>query len=223
MTPLRHARAMVHEVLCHVRAVSGHSSQYGILPGYQHRSKPGYFDDTAHKDEWQKEVYVFAAEVMRTEGLRTVYDVGCGSGFKLVKYLGEYETTGFDVPDTVSFLRESYPDRRWRSVPFGDRTVPPADLVVCSDVIEHVPDPDELIGFLEAVARRWIILSTPERTLMYPPGSRYHFGPPSNPTHLREWNIRELAEYVGRRFNILRHEITNHAQATQMIFCERRP
>ena len=50
---------------------------------------------------------------MEMHRFSTVYDIGCGSGFKLIKYLGHYETVGFDVEPTVSFLAGAeYPLRR---------------------------------------------------------------------------------------------------------------
>jgi SAM-dependent methyltransferase len=219
---LRHLRAIVHGAIAHGRALLGSESRYEIVAGYSHREKTGHFDDTGNKDEWQREVYLYAAELMQKKAWKTVYDVGCGSGFKLVHYLGDYETIGIDLPQTVDFLLRTYPDRIWRAVPFSDRSLAPADLVICSDVIEHVADPDELLAFLEAITKRDIIISTPERNFLYPPTSRHRFGAPSNPTHLREWDARELATYLSRRFDIVRHEITNQRQGTQMIHCVRR-
>jgi hypothetical protein len=31
------------------------------------------------------------------KNLQKIIDVGCGSGYKLVKYLGDYETIGFET------------------------------------------------------------------------------------------------------------------------------
>jgi len=36
---------------------------------------------------------------------------------------------------------------------------------------------------------------------------------------LREWSFVEFASYVGRRFRIVDHLITNQRQGTQMILC----
>lgn len=201
-----------------VKASLGDTGAYGIFPGYQHRAEPSYFDDTGFEDEWQQEVYTFAADLMARENLKTVADVGCGSGFKLMKYLGQYDTTGYDVPETVKFLSAKYPTRNWQSVPFSTRGLPTADLVISSDVIEHVPNPDELLAFIAGLGSRYVILSTPDRDCLYRPGSRHNFGPPPNPTHLREWSFTELGAYVGKTFDIIEHKITNRAQSTQMIF-----
>jgi SAM-dependent methyltransferase len=194
-------------------------SHFCIVPGYRHRAEASYFDDTANADEWQKEVYIYAQSVMRQKNLHRVYDVGCGSGFKLVTYLADFAAIGFDVPETVEFLRAKYPNREWRAANFEDRDITPApDMVVCSDVIEHVPDPDKLIEFILALRPRYVVLSTPDRNLLYRPGSPGRFGPPSNRAHLREWSSEEFATYIARKFTILDHLVTNREQATQMIF-----
>ena len=194
-------------------------SRYDIVPGYRHRAEPSYCNATATKDDWQSEVYAYAAAAMDREGLCSVFDIGCGSAFKLVQFLGDRQTIGFDVSETVRFLRERYPDRRWEVSDFSAADhYPPPDLVVCSDVVEHVSDPDALMAFITALCPRRVVLSTPDRNLVYPPGSRFLLGPPQNPTHLREWTFAEFARYAARHLDILEHVITNRAQATQMVY-----
>lgn len=195
-------------------------SRYCILPGYRHRDQASYFDDTGNADQWQREVYAYAADVMRTERLTTVYDIGCGSAFKLVNYLGEFKTVGFDVGQTVQHLRRKYPARQWEVCDFSrSASYAAPDLVICADVIEHVPDPDELVAFIEGLQPKFVVLSTPDRNLVYHPLDRQIFGPPANQTHLREWNSREFKRYVSKTFHIVHHRISNREQATQMVFC----
>src|SRR4051812_28986266 len=82
--------------IANAKELMGANSKFGIRGAYKHRSEYCYFDDTGLADEYQKEVYLRAAELAADEGAKTIYDVGCGSGFKLVNYLGQYDTTGFD-------------------------------------------------------------------------------------------------------------------------------
>ncbi|HSI54483.1 MAG: class I SAM-dependent methyltransferase [Ramlibacter sp.] len=208
--------------LAAVRELMGAESRFGIRGAYEHRDRYCYFDDTALADEYQKEVYVRAAEIARDANARTVYDIGCGSGYKLVNYLGQYDTVGFDVPETLEFLHKKYPDRSWAHVPFSDRSRPPADLVICSDVIEHVLDPDELVGFLLSVTRKWLVLSTPDRGREYPTLSRHQLGPPHTDHHIREWNFKEFRRYIDRFVDVHEHVHPNAAHATQMIVATRR-
>lgn len=203
--------------LAQARELLGAESKYCIRGAYEHRAKYCYFDDTALADEYQKEVYLRAAAIAKSEGAKTVYDVGCGSGYKLVHYLGEYDTVGFDVPETLPFLRKSYPERRWEHVPFSDRTHPPADLVVCSDVIEHVLHPDELMEFLMSLTQKSLVLSTPDRKREYPLLSRFQLGPPHTEHHIREWSFKEFRRYVSQFVDIREHLHPHPTHATQMI------
>ncbi len=193
-------------------------STYHIAVGYRHRQETVYFDDTALTDEWQREVYLEAATLMARNQLSTVYDVGCGSGYKLITYLGQYDTIGFDLPETVAFLRKKYPDRKWISE-LSDVGTAKADLVICADVIEHVLDPNILLDFLTTVCGHYLVLSTPDRSLLHSQKSDLFLGPPMNPYHVREWTFDEFAAYISEHFDIVNHCISNVIQATQMIVC----
>jgi SAM-dependent methyltransferase len=193
----------------------GPPANFYIHDGYAARSETAYYDDTPATDGWQREVYQYARELADREGLARIADVGCGSGFKLLKHFADRETVGFDVAPTVSKLRARHPERRWEVTDFG--AVPPGvrpDLVICSDVIEHLQDPDLLLGFVERLAPAWIVLSTPDRNLLR---LGTHDGPPLNRTHVREWNMAEFRAYIGSRFQVVEHFVSNAAQCTQLI------
>lgn len=201
----------------HLGPLMGATSRFKIDPGYRHRGSTNYFDDTENSDEWQREVYETTRDLMTDRGLRTVNDVGCGSGYKLVHILGDFETTGLDLPETIDRTRAMHPDRNWLAGSFDQLDLPQADVAICSDVIEHVLDPDELMRFVARLARHLVVMSTPARELVYDDRSRSRFGPPSNQAHVREWTTWEFHEYASRFLQIERHEISNRAQATQMI------
>jgi hypothetical protein len=192
---------------------------YCIKKGYSSRNRYVHFDDMLLHDEWQLEVYTHAAAIMDREHFSTVADIGCGSGYKLVKYLGQYRTIGYELPQNVRELKSLYPDRRWETLSFTKASSIHADLVICSDVIEHLVDPDELMEFLEKQNFKMLVLSTPERDLVR---GTSDFGPPANPAHQREWNMAEFARYIGNFFNIQEHVITNQQQGTQMIVCTKK-
>jgi SAM-dependent methyltransferase len=202
-----------------IRKMSGHKSSYEIAPGYYHRAAGMYFDDTNSTDGWQKEVYEAARDIMRANKLCTIYDVGCGSAHKLIHILGEYDTIGIDLPETLDVVIARYPDRKWLSTSFDNVNLPKVDLVMCCDVIEHVDDPDALMRFIVNCAKDWIVISTPDRDLLsrYRRINKFYYGPPSNPSHIREWTMPEFGRYVGRFVQIERHAIINRLQGTQMI------
>lgn len=189
-------------------------SNYKIKKGYIHKTTYNYFDDTANTDTWQLEVYTKAREYAEKENLKSIIDFGCGSAYKLIKYFKEYETTGIDVSPTYEFLKEKYPNANWLKFGDFDMNSLSADIVICSDVIEHVLDPDELLNNIKKIKNvKYIFISTPDRNLV--PTEK--FGPPFNPSHIREWTFEELEAYSATHFDIIEHLISNRKQWTQLI------
>jgi SAM-dependent methyltransferase len=187
---------------------------YNIKRGYIHKKEYIYFDDTDNTDTWQLEVYTKAKDYVEREKLNTVIDFGCGSAYKLIKYFNEYQTIGIDVSPTYEFLKEKYPDRNW--LKFGDFDMESlsSDIVICSDVIEHVLDPDDLLNNIKKIKDvKYIFISTPDRNLIY----SEKFGPPYNPSHIREWTFEELETYISKHFDVIDHMVTNKKQWTQLI------
>ena len=189
------------------------SKTYFIKQDYVHRENNNYFDDTSFKDEWQKEVYEFARTIADQHKFKNVLDIGTGSGFKLLKYFQDLDTLGVDVTKTVDWLKATYPDRIWTDqfIP-----VPDFDLVISSDVIEHIPDPDTLLDLIEKCNPKLIVLSTPDRDLF----KLGHNGPPVNRSHVREWTMPEFNQYISSKFEVLDHFISNKEQATQVILAK---
>lgn len=194
--------------------------QFGIGFPYRARRSVPPFDDTHLTDECQLPVYLRALGLMKKHGLNTVLDVGCGSAYKLVTYLGEYDTVGLETADTVAFLKEKYPDRKWEVSDFRPHKRG-ADVVICADVIEHLANPDELLDFLQALSFRFLVLSTPARDVKtHWWKMRRWFGNPKNPYHFREWTFREFGDYIaGHGFRVVEHEVVHIGQRTQMIVC----
>jgi SAM-dependent methyltransferase len=198
---------------------------YCIADGYQHRLEPEPWDDKDLTEEWQREVYLIAASVAAAVGAKRVTDIGCGSGFKLITYLGHLDTVGVDTPDTVMWLKQRYPDRCWHVNWDEAAREGGADLVICADVIEHFPDPNMLMGLIKACAKRHapILISTPDRDLFgYSRESGLRMGPPVNRSHAREWTFDEFHAYLSTHYEIVGHMITNRAQTTQLAICRQK-
>lgn len=186
---------------------------YFIKEGYNHRLDNRYFDDTANQDGWQKEVYIFAKEVAIKNNFKKVIDIGTGSAYKLLLNFSEFDTLGIDVPLTVQWLRKTYPEKNW-----SDSFVPVKgyDMIIASDVIEHIPDPDTLLDLIEQSEPKLIVLSTPDRDLL----GRTPDGPPKNRAHVREWTSPEFKAYISSRFEVLEHFISNKKQSTQTLLAK---
>ena len=196
----------------------GHKENHFIHDGYQHRQSYQHFDDTDLKDEWQREIYQLGSELCRKDGLPKVCDIGCGSGYKLLKYFSPLRTLGIEVSPTYEWLLKRYPNRSWMKSDFHATLSEPYDLVIAADVIEHLLNPDELLRFIGRISFRYAILSTPDRDLL----PMAHYGPPSNPAHIREWSFAEFEAYIAEYFQITEHFISNSTQATQAVVCGKR-
>ena len=184
------------------------------------------FDDSQFTDEFQNEVYDYAKMLAVQNSYKTILDLGCGSGYKLIKFFGdsEFKKYGIDVEKTCAPLRTKYPNATWISydmdneIGLPNRLPKDIDLIICADVIEHLRDPDRLMKLLGEINYKLLILSTPDRGIIQSRNGKV-FGPPDNPHHIREWNTTEFNSYVKKHLNILGHGIVNEAQATQMAVC----
>jgi 2-polyprenyl-3-methyl-5-hydroxy-6-metoxy-1,4-benzoquinol methylase len=179
-------------------------AQHGVRPDYVARDAACYFTDTPDGYVYQPDVYALAGTLAHLGGATYLVDIGCGRAEKLVQAAEAHGLTpiGLDYGENLDRCRRAYPQGSWLDVnlehPVGsiipDHVLRDA-VVVCSDVIEHVTDPTNLLAFLRACmcASRAGLLTTPERDRTRGPD---HAGPPPNPAHVREWNARELKAYL---------------------------
>lgn len=194
-------------------------SKFGITKLYNHRDNYTYLDKTESTDEWQKEVYEFARNFMIKNKYRNIVDFGCGSGYKMMENFKDFDATGVEVKETYEFLINKYPEFRWLNAESLSTYDLNCDLVICADVIEHVLNPDDFIEAINKINFKHLIISTPERILLH---GNFHFGPPKNPYHIREWSAREFRSYLSSFYKVELQQITNVSQATQMIVCSKK-
>lgn len=187
------------------RSDSSVPDDFCLVPGYQSRTTPEYYVDSATRDTgivWQPDVYPVAAVVARQLGCFHILDIGCGDGAKLTPLHPEFLVTGVDYGQNLDYCRSHYGFGQWLEADFESADfllIPEAVLartvVVCSDVIEHLVDPRALLRLIRMLLRHapYAVLSTPEREVVR---GVEHRGPSPNRAHVREWSLVEL----GRLF-----------------------
>ena len=195
---------------------------FGTHPEYNPRAETLHFDDTANEDNWQDEVYRYAGVEFAKRGFRRVVDVGCGSGFKLVKYFGPGVTVGLELDPALSFVRQRYPGRDWRSAQNLSIGLRDADMVICSDVIEHLADPAELLSKFADCPAELFVISTPALEILVELGGARRLGPPINESHAREWTTVEFGRFVSRYLKVVSHHVTSVWQGTQMVIATKK-
>jgi SAM-dependent methyltransferase len=191
------------------------NENYCLPENYTRRPSYEHFDDTSYRDEYQDDVYGRAREIYEESNLNSVLDIGCGSGFKLIKYFSDSDNIcGMELEPTLTWLKNSYPNYNWIESDFNSTNIINYDLLICSDVIEHIVDPDELMQFISNLNFKYCIMSTPERDAiqMYQFG-KFTNGPPRNHCHTMEWAFSEYNNYISKYFNVIEHKLANSSTA----------
>lgn len=185
-----------------------------------------YNDEQSDTLVWQPDVLWDARRVAEQLGLYDIIDIGCGNGDKLVHHFGDngYRTLGLDFHGSLATVRRNHPDRTWKEcnlTSYQDlrRVLDTIDvatpkLMVLSDVIEHLSDPRPALSFARTLllqdSRNRFLLTTPDRLRQ---GYLDANGVPENRSHIREWTLPELQEFlVAAGFQILR---AGHTRANQ--------
>ena len=209
---------------------------------YVSRLEMDYFDDTLSLHErvvFQPEIYPAAERLLVATGRRRIVDVGCGIGKKLAE-CSAAEKMGIDFGSNIAHCRTTYPDAaRWLELDLGEAISPAVaaeigdtDVIICSDVVEHLADPRPLLAFLRQCFDQGalVLTSTPDRILVR---GADHLGPPPNPAHVREWSTAEYgallnanglpALYLGLTYNndrdkLLRTIVSVHEPRLQKAF-----
>lgn len=173
------------------------AQRYHLKPGYVSREVPAYYEDYSPDKVWQPDVYRLLRDLARSQRCTEIIDVGCGRAGKLAPLASEFAIVGIDFGSNLEFCRTAYPWGQWVdadlerprvSLPTGASA---RRAIVCADVIEHLVDPTGLLEMMSQLlsTATFALISTPERDLMR---GTDDCGPPQNPAHVREWNLREL-------------------------------
>jgi 2-polyprenyl-3-methyl-5-hydroxy-6-metoxy-1,4-benzoquinol methylase len=153
-------------------------------------------------------------ELSQSVPVRTAYEVGCGEGQLALRLLRRGVTVrGCDLDAPVvetarrALAEAGYtPELSARSVYDVAPGEAAADLVVCCEVLEHVPEPALALRVLAREARPHLLLSVPRepiwRVLNMARG-RYLGSLGNTPGHLQHWSTGAFVELVGSVAEVL--------------------
>jgi SAM-dependent methyltransferase len=125
------------------------------------------YDNPLH--QWHLRVFLDRLyEMVEQVRPRTVLDAGCGEGF-VVSFLKErdpsLQLTGTDLnADAIQYAREHFSDTAdFRigdiyDLPFETDAF---DLVICSEVLEHLDKPERALEELKRVSREHVLITVP--------------------------------------------------------------
>jgi len=149
-------------------------------------------------------------KIHKVKGFR-VCDLGCGRGWMASQLSSVGQVTGVDLsPGGIKIAAARWPHIRFECADILDWTADrPFDLIVSSEVIEHVTDKER---FVATVVRNlnpggFVIITTPNFRAKSAWASDGQLSQP-----VEEWpSLRELRSLFGEDFDILSHKTFVHS------------
>lgn len=141
---------------------------------------------------------------------RTILDAGCGEGFTLEKLrehnVGE-ELEGVDLAHAVNLGRQMYPHLTLKvgsiyALPYADDSF---DVVICSEVLEHLEYPEKALHELRRVTKRYCVITVPHepffRLANFLRGKNIsRWG--NDIEHIQHWSRRGITRLVKKYFTV---------------------
>lgn len=161
---------------------------------------------------------------------RTAFEIGCGEGELSLRLLARgWDVRGCDVePDVVAEANQRAGDSGFgnrfalRSIYDLAAAEISADLLICCEVLEHLPDPQAALSRLAAQDAQHILLSVPRepiwRVLNCARG-KYLKDWGNTPGHLQHWSRRAFLKLVSAHFEVLE---TRSPLPWTMVLCRKR-
>lgn len=144
----------------------------------------------------------------------TVLDVGCGEGILSAQWaerLGTGRIVGVDLADPkleAEWTSRQRPNLEFRAMQAESLAFPENefDLVAATEVLEHVRDPDAVLGEMARVSARHLLVSVPHeplwRALNMARGAYLsEFG--NTPGHLNHWSRRAFVRLLGQHGTVV--------------------
>ena len=153
-------------------------------------------------------------ELVERSGEREAHEVGCGEGELSIRLAGK----GLRVRGTDAFpqvLREARERARTAGAEIDYEAVPveeldperhAAELIVCCEVLEHLPDAEFALAKLAELARPWLIASVPREPLwrgLNLARLSYVRDLGNTPGHLNHWSRRAFLRFLKTRFEVV--------------------
>ncbi len=161
-----------------------------------------------------------------------IHEVGCGEGYWVLRWRREgLAARGTDVsPTAIALARENADREDLPPTLFETRSIyelrpgrDAADLLVCTEVLEHLQTPEAGLRALQRVTEGHLIVSVPReplwRALNLVRGS-YLSTLGNTPGHLQHWSARGFERLVSDYFQVV---AVRHPLPWTMLLCRPRP
>ncbi len=142
----------------------------------------------------------------------TILDVGAGEGFTLqklkdrgigkrlegIEYLDEAIEIAKKLHTTITIKKGNI-----YTLPYGNNSF---DVVICTEVLEHLDDPEKGLSELVRVTKRSCVLSVPNEPLFtiqrfFRGKNLLQLG--DHPEHIQHWSKKSFEEFVSTKLKIV--------------------
>ena len=147
-------------------------------------------------------------------GATTAYEFGCGEGHLAARLQGRgVAVRGSDLDGGIVAVANAASAQAGHGAPFAAKSLYDtradeidAELIVCCEVLEHLPDPDAALAVLAAQRADHWLLSVPRepvwRVLNMARG-RYLRDWGNTPGHLQHWSAVGFRQLIERHFTVV--------------------
>ena len=142
-------------------------TRWQIRPFYSEQERAKIYNRTYDHTWWPDHIERVAktaqllGELARTTGAQTIADLSCGDGAIIMKTQYVFEEIHFgDLVQQQRGFAGISPHFYSGPIEQTIEQIPPVDLFLCSETLEHVEDPDSLLRSIRGKARH-LLLTTP--------------------------------------------------------------
>ena len=143
-------------------------------------------------------VYKLSSYLGKVANKKYIIYLGHKNTQKLVKHFPDFHIIAVDFEDNLSFVSNKFEHISFNfkdGLPNISLDILKDSIVIASDVIEHLINPQNFISSLSEWSKivPYIVISTPDRNIVR---GFSDYGPPHNNAHVREWSIQEFRELL---------------------------
>lgn len=175
-------------------------------------------------DNFYNQVY----RLLKPLKLNSILDVGCGEGITLSKFEQEgigKKLYGIDYSDdALTIGKKIYPHLNLKrgdiyDIKEGDASF---DLVMATEVLEHLDDPQKALKELIRVSKKYVMLSVPNEPFFIGANllrGKYLKGFGNHPEHINHWTLLSFRKFLQK--NGLKIVKQKHPFAWTLILAEK--
>lgn len=149
----------------------------------------------------------------KESGLHDAHEIGCGEG-QICGLLANsgFKVRGCDISEESLAVARLEAGRHGLEIPFKRQSIydlnfdnDAADLVLCCEVLEHLPDPELALKNLVSITKKNLIVSVPREPiwhLMNMARGRYWSALGNTPGHFNHWTTGQFVNFVRKYIHV---------------------